>query len=114
MSRDKIRYPFGAADVQSKSYAATIAATVENSLTELTIGQLTGNATLNLTVDTTLPVGSELVIRASADNNVGGRVLTPGTKMTGAAVTLAASKSTCLVYYFDGTNFVHKSTMALS
>jgi hypothetical protein len=108
----KIKFPMGVADVLTAVYAAIIAAVIENGFTQLTIAQLTGACTLNLTLDSNLRVGEQLVVRVSADGT--NRVLTLGTGMTGAAVTITANKSWCLTFYFDGTAFVLKSATALN
>lgn len=107
-----IKYPMGAADQQSKAYAATIAATILNHLTALVIAQMTGNATLNLTVDSQMKVGAEVNVEVSADGT--NRTLTPGTGMTGNAITVTASKSLLICYYYNGTAFIHKSTTTLN
>ncbi|HRG59854.1 MAG TPA: hypothetical protein PK323_12935, partial [Bacteroidia bacterium] len=98
-----IKYPMGAADQQSKAYAAVIAATITNHLTALVIAQMTGAATLNLTVDAQMKVGAEVNIEVSADGT--NRAFTPGSGMTGNAVTITASKNMLLCYYWNGTAF---------
>lgn len=108
----KVKYPWGAADTLSKAYAATIAQTIDNSKTILTIGQMTGAATLNLTVDAAVQAGNELIIKTSVDGT--NRVLTPGTGMTGLAQTLTANKSYLLKYEYDGSSFVHCVTTLLN
>jgi hypothetical protein len=107
-----VRYPFGKAESQSLSYAAAIAASVNNSKTLLTIAQMTGAATLNLTVNSEMELGAELLIKTSVDGT--NRVLTPGTGMTGLAQTLLANKSYLLVYKFDGSNYIHSGTTLLN
>ena len=102
----------GAADQQSKAYAAVIAATIQNHLTALVLAQMTGNATVNLTVDSQMKVGAEVNVEVSADGT--NRTLTPGTGMTGNAVTITASKNMLLCYYWNGSAFIHKSTMTLN
>lgn len=112
MSGDVVKYPFGPADEQSKDYAATIAATISNSKTVLTLAQMTGAATLNLTLDAELRAGDELLVKVSADAT--NRTLTPGTGMTGVAQTIVASKSFAIKYEFDGTAFLHVGTTQLN
>lgn len=111
---DHIKWPFGKADTQSKAYAATVSAGIKNSLTLLNIGTMTGDATLDLTVDSEQKVGDEVKVKVSADNNVGGRVLTPGTGMTGVAVTITQSKTWLLSYFYDGTSFVYQGGVAIN
>ena len=98
-------YPFGAADVQTqKAYAAVIAATIKNSETIVPIAQMTGAATLNLTIDSKVPVGSNLLVKVSADGT--DRVLTLGTGSTAGAQTIPASTTKNLLFKYDGTNFL--------
>jgi hypothetical protein len=101
----KVKFPFGAADSQSASYAATVTATIDNTMTVLTIGQMTGACTLNLTVSAETMIGSVLLVKTSADGT--NRVFTPGTGMTGVAQTNVASKSWNHKYIYDGSTFQH-------
>jgi hypothetical protein len=101
----KIKYPFGPADNLLVGYAAAIAATIENNETVLTIGQMTGGATLNLTIDSEMVRGANLTVKVSADGT--GRVLTFGTGMTGNAYTVTANKSATLTFKYDGSTFVN-------
>lgn len=112
MANQFVKFPFGEAEKTSKDYAAAVAADINNTLTQLTIAQMTGAATLNLTVNAEMPVGARLIVRASADGT--NRTLTPGTGMTGTAQTLTANKSYALSYFFDGSSFVHTGTQILN
>lgn len=107
-----VRYPFGKAEIQTVAAAAAIAATINNSMSLLTIGQMTAAGTLNLTVNPETEVGATLMVKVSADGT--NRALTPGTGMTGAAVTITASKSFALTYRYDGSNYVHVATQQLN
>lgn len=107
-----IRFPFGKAELQSLSYAAAIAASINNSRTHLTIAQLTGAATLNLTLNSEIGLGATLTVRASSDATA--RTLTLGTGMTGLPQVLAISKSYLMTFEFDGSTFVHASTQILN
>jgi hypothetical protein len=108
----KVKWPFGAADSQSKDYAAVVAATIENTRTHLTIAQATGAATLNLTLSPEQAVGDELFVQTSADGT--NRVITWGTGMLGVAVTNTASKSFMHSFVFNGTAFVHQGSVVLN
>lgn len=112
MQTSYIRYPFGKADSQSLAYAAAIAAPINNNETLLNIAQMTGAATLNLTVNAEMDLCANLTVKVSVDGT--NRVLTPGTGMTGAAQTLTANKSYSLTYKFDGSNFVHQATQLIN
>lgn len=107
-----IRYPFGAADVQSLAYAAAIAANVNNTETLLNLAQLVGNATLNLTVHAEMTVGAKLTVKVSVDGT--NRTLTHGTGLTGAATVLTANKQYQLTYKYDGSKFALASTQLLN
>lgn len=109
---DTIKYPFGPADEQSKAYASTITATITNRKTVLSLAQMTGAATLNLTVDAEVAPGDELLIKVSADGT--NRTLTPGTGFTGLAQTLTANKSYTIRYEYDGSTFLHTGTTQLN
>lgn len=108
----EVSYPFGPADVQTPAYAATIAVTVNNAKTLLNIAQLTGAATLNLTIDGDLPAGAELIVKAQSDGTA--RDLTPGTGMTGTAIAGVISKTKYATYVYDGSTFVHTATQQVN
>jgi hypothetical protein len=108
----KVKWPFGIADSVAEDYAATIAVSIENTKTFLTIAQLTGAATLNLTPSPEQKAGDELIVQVSADGT--NRVLTWGTSMSGNAHTNTASKSFIHRFVYDGTNFVHTSVNQLN
>jgi len=106
-----VRYPFGAAEKQTVAYAATIAVTLNNSENIVTIGQMTGAATVNLTVNSEMAVGSNLTIIVSVDGT--NRALTPGTGMTGVAQTLTANKTYALSFKYNGSAFVMTSSVII-
>lgn len=108
----KISHPFGPADVQSLAYAATIAATITNAKTILNVAQMTGAATLNLTIDPDLQAGAELLVKCQSDGTA--RDLTPGTGMTGTAIAGAISKTKYASYVYDGSTFVHVGTQQVN
>lgn len=102
-------YPWGKADVQAQlAFAAILAATILNSETVLPIAQLTAAATLNLTVDSNVPVGSNLLVQVSADGT--DHVLTFGTGANAGAQTIPAGTSKNLFLKYDGTNFILSGT----
>lgn len=107
-----IKYPFGVADSQAPAYAATIAATINNTETVITPDTLTGAATLNLTINSEMPVGANLTVIATADGT--NRVLTFGTGMSGAAYTVTASKTVALSFKYTGAKFVNTAVIQLN
>lgn len=114
MSRDTVKWPFGAADVQSKAFAAVVAVTTNNSLTEVTIGQMTADATVNITPSSEQSVGDRLVIKTSANSNSGGWTMTFGTAIDGAALNITASKSWIIDAHYDGSKFCVVGARALN
>ena len=110
--QNTLRYPFGAADVQSKAYAATIAADVDNSETVIKVAQLTGAATINLTVSAELPVGARLTVELEADGTA--RTVTWGTGFTGVAYQVAISKKAAASFVFTGSTFINTGVIVLN
>ena len=91
---DKMMWPVGKADVLSPAYAATIAVTIVNRKTIIKLA-LTGNATLDLTLDSeisrsTAP-GAELQLEVSSDGTA--RTLTLGTAIDGPNIVGVISKT---------------------
>jgi len=107
-----IKYPFGPATKSAVTAGATMALSVDNSVTYATISQMSADGTLNLTVNDEVEAGDLLYVRVSADGT--NRALTPGTGMVGHAFTVTASKSFLLTFVFDGTNFISQSTLQLN
>lgn len=88
------------------AYAATIALVPNASRVIYNFKQLTGNATVNLTV-TNCKVGDEIICTFNADSG-GARTVTFGTGFSVSAATLAvtASKKGSLRAVYDGVTFV--------
>jgi hypothetical protein len=102
-------FPFGPAASIAVTAAGTMAATVEQNETVITISQMSAAGTLNLTLDAELKEGSNLTVRASADGT--NRVLTLGTGLTGNAVTVLANKSFNISAKLIGGSFVVTSVL---
>lgn len=105
----KTNAPFGLVDAQNVAYGSTIAATIAEQETHLTIAQMTGASTLNLTVGSEVKAGAKLVIMVSADGT--GRALTLGTGLTGNAITVTANKTFVIVAERIGSSFVVTSSL---
>lgn len=105
----RVKYPFGKADVRSITSAATMAVSVENQETQITISQMTAAGTLNLDIDAEVEAGAELTIKVSADGT--GRTLTFGTGMLGVAVAITASKTQIIHCKYMGGVFVVLSSI---
>ena len=108
----KIKWPFGPADSKTVADSATIAVDIDNQLTFLAIDTMAQNSTLNLTVDAEVTAGARLVITAGSDATA--RSLTPGTGMTGTAVSGTISKSNVIDCEYDGSTFVVKSARLIN
>ena len=100
-----IKYPFGAADVQTPAFASTIDVTASNNLTLVKPETLTGAVTLNVIPGDGLEVGAELHLQVTTD---GTEVLTFGTGATAPAVTGVAGKTWCQSLIYNGSVFVPK------
>lgn len=95
----------------AKDYAATIAATIVATNTEIDIAELTGAATLNLTLHSQLELGNILVVKAKSDTTA--RDITLGTGFLGTKIAGVISKTKVATFWFDGSAFVHLSTNQL-
>lgn len=95
-----------ASEVQTPAYGATLAVNVAKKETFLQPAELTGNTTINLTIDAALPVGSKLHLKLDADGT--NRTVTLGTGFDAglASVVVAATKVAFVTFTYDGTAFV--------
>lgn len=103
-------YPFGPATEYTATSAATIALDVNNTMTVVTVS-LDTNTTVNLTVSEETRTGSMLYIKATSDGTA--RSVTPGTGMTGTAISGTISKTKMLSFVYDGATFVHLGTQQI-
>lgn len=99
----KIRYPFGPVTHLQPAYAANIEAHIDNSKTILEPAILTGNLALDLTIESDLPAGAELVVVIKATAN--GQNMTPGNGMIGPVIVGVTGKTKSVIYTYDGINF---------
>lgn len=97
-------------DHQEIAYAANPDVTVHAQHTYLSIAQLTGAMTLDLTLDAGLQPGD--LIHASVSADATGRTLTFGANIIGANLVLGISASGGFVAQFNGTAFVVVGTHA--
>lgn len=97
-----VNFPFGPAKVEALAYAATIQIPMDNTKV---IGKvtLTGNATIDLNIDSEVPAGSSLVLIVTASG--ANRTLTPGVGMVGVAKTIASGTSARMEFVYDGTSY---------
>lgn len=100
---EKIQWPFGEADIiEPATLTGAIAVTIENRLTVVKTGLLTGNGTLNLTIDPQVAKGALLQVLSKT---TGTETMTPGTGMTGPAYAGVAGKTKSQWWVYDGVTF---------
>jgi len=100
---EKIVWPEGEADkISPAAVSGAIAVTIENQFTIIETTTLTGNATLNLTIDAQIRKGALLKVLSKTNAT---ESLTPGTGMTGPAYAGVAGKTKSQSWYYDGSTF---------
>jgi hypothetical protein len=97
-----INYPFGPAEVLRPVFAATLAVTIRSNKTILDPGTLTGAMTINLTIDSEVPIGSELIVQTTSNAT---EVTTFGTGFTAPTLTGVAGKTFQTLFIYDGVTF---------
>lgn len=101
---NEVLFPF--AEKQEPAYAATITASIKQMDTFIQPAQLTGNATLNLTIDSQVTPGARLYLKLSADGTNRTVALGTGFDSSAADVTVTASTVVNKTYVYDGTAFL--------
>ena len=96
-------------EAQEKAYAATIAATIVASTTLINLAEMTGDVTLNLTLNAQLEIGDTLVVKSISDTTA--RDITLGTGFTGTTIAGVISKTKVATFFFDGTSFLPIATI---
>lgn len=94
------------AEVLDPAYAATLAVTIAKKETFLQPDELTGNATINLTIGAGVPVGAKLHLKLDADATA--RTVTLGTGFDAglASIAVKAASIAFMTFTYDGTAFV--------
>lgn len=102
MEVEKINWPFGPAAHEKPAYTATIALTIKNQRTIIEPAILTGNLTLDLTIDSQVQKGAiiDLTIKTTATETT-----TLGTGIDGPAVVGVAGKTWTQSFFYDGVSF---------
>lgn len=97
---------FPIAEKQEPAYAATVAADIKQMKTFIQPAELTGNLTLNLTIDEQVSPGAMLCVKLDADGT--NRTFAPGTGFDDscADVTVTADTVVNKTYIFDGVAFL--------
>lgn len=107
-----IKFPFGAGESQAfAAGAATHAIDITQSFTVLDFETtaMTGNKTINLTIDENVPAGATLLLKGKASG--GARTITFGTGITDQVLTITQDKTVSAMYVYDGTNFLPAGTV---
>jgi len=101
---EEVLFPIG--QLQAPAYAATLAVAIKQFETFLQPAALTGNATVNLTIDDQVTLGAKLHLKLSASG--GARTVTLGTGFsdTPATIVVASTTTAYVSFVFDGTDFV--------
>lgn len=104
----KIQYPFGEADFVTTTDTAI---TVDNSLEYVDYDTITANKTITVEVSGKPYLGSLLYVRA-VSATTGAYYIVPGTGFVGDTLEPSDTEMTFIgTFIYDGTNFVHVSTL---
>lgn len=99
-----IKAPFGAGTDLPITATGTTAATITDQITSVgAITTLTGNATLDLTLDTQLKAGAMLFLKVKT---TGTETFTFGTGIDAPVVTGVAGKTWTQGFWYDGAAFL--------
>lgn len=99
-----INWPQGKADKQTLPYAAVQPVTITNMFTILMFNILTGNTTLNLTIDSQVREGALLLVKIPATSN--GNDVTLGSGIDAPNIVGVATKTKTQLFVYDGAVFV--------
>jgi len=104
--KNEVLFPFH--EKPTPAYAATLAVTVKQMETFLQPGALTGNATINLTIDSQVTPGAKLHLKLTESAGTANRTVALGTGFDAAAADLTVNLSTTVfkTFVYDGTAFV--------
>lgn len=99
-----IKHPWGAIDAQTiAADASDDAKTITNQVTYITTAAaLTGNATLDLTIDSQVTAGAMIHLKITTNAT---ETFTFGTGIDGPVVTGVAGKTWCQSFVYNGTTF---------
>ncbi|MBS4057762.1 MAG: hypothetical protein KGZ82_10640 [Bacteroidales bacterium] len=102
---EKIRFPFDDAQTIALTATGAQALTIVDTVTIIdgVTVPATGNRTLNLTIDSEVPVGARMFVKSKTD---GTETTAFGPGMTGATITGVAGKTKTKSFTYDGSKFV--------
>lgn len=94
-------------EVQTPVYADPLAVTIDKRETFLQPAELTGNSTINLTIDAAVAAGAKLHLKLNADDQ-GNKTVTLGTGFDASLASVVVISDTvwCLSFVYDGTAFI--------
>lgn len=100
-----IKSPFGAPDSFTLAATGTTALTIVNKVTMIdgVTTQITGNVTINLTLDSRLEVGSVIYLKTATAAT---QTVTFGTGFTCPTLTGVAGKTFSSAFVYDGSKFL--------
>ena len=104
--KNEVLFPYH--DKQAPAYVATLAVTVKQRDTFLQPAALTGDVTINLTIDSQVTPGAKLYLKVKEAANTVDRAVVLGTGFDADAADLSVVKATCVcrVFVYDGAAFV--------
>lgn len=103
MAKDTgVRWPFDGCQVFTPAYLAVQPIEIVDTKTIISFAVLTGGTTLNLTIDSEVKPGAELILIVPATAT---ETLTPGTGFTAPAFVGVAGKTKVSQYVYDGITF---------
>lgn len=102
MDIEKINWPFAPAEHVKPAYTAIIALTIKNQRTIIEPAILTGNMTLDLTIDSQVQKGAiiDLIVKTTGIENT-----TLGAGIDGPVVAGVAGKTWTQSFFYDGVSF---------
>lgn len=102
--KNEVLFPWH--EKQEPAYGATLAVTLKHMETVLQPAQLTGNATINLTINSQVTRGAKLYLKVSADTSDRTVVLGTGFDAAIADIVVPAGRTLFRTFIYDGTSFV--------
>lgn len=101
---EEVLFPIG--EVKKPDYAATLAVAINQMETFLQPAELTGNVTVNLTVDAQVTKGAKIYGKFTADGTDRTVTLGTGYDTDAANITVPANGVEFVTWAYDGTAFV--------
>ena len=97
-----VRYPFGAADNITPAYDDTLTVTINNTVTYLKPGTLTGNMLLNFSTNSEIKTGALVYMQFTGS---AARTVTFSTGFTSPALSIDSAKTHIQTFFYDGSKW---------